>query len=617
MRPKEAIQNSPKDVKSILHKSIAILFGVIAVVAVYQVFKHYLSIDLINLLHDLFMLKNLPSLGEDSSYGILFVLGILTSVHCIGMCGGIAMSQTIGKVENLQDKRKDIKNLMLPSALYNLGRIISYTFIGGLVGGLGQVLSFNGLLKGLVPIAGGILMIVMGIKLLGIFPALRKFNIPVPSFVARKLVNQNNYTPFIVGILTGLMPCGPLQIVQLYALGTRSVVIGALSMFVFSVGTVPALLVFGMLNSFISKKNSNRILKFSAALVVVLGFVMIGRGLALSGINLNFMGKSNVNTDGIAKIEGNFQKVVTKIESGSYPSIIVQKGIPVKWTITADKESLNQCNNEITIPKLNINKKLTVGENIIEFTAENEGEIVYTCWMGMIKGNIYVVSDLNRIPENIILSKNDKDNVETSGCRMGNSEGEYSPGLNSNNCDEKEACKMGKEKEACKMDMGKEICNMEKNKSGKECESIENNRLNAENSAADKTVKEKDEALDAVNRSINEKQKETKGEEHKKAADEIKFETWEGYLIDKHCFEIIKPENETRACLLMDECVDSGYGIAVEQGDGSYKFLEFDEKGHQLAYEQLKKLTKNSGFKVIVKGILNGNIINVYELSVN
>ncbi|AEV68880.1 sulfite exporter TauE/SafE family protein [Acetivibrio clariflavus] len=599
MRPKEAIQNSPKDVKSILHKSIAILFGVIAVVAVYQVFKHYLSIDLINLLHDLFMLKNLPSLGEDSSYGILFVLGILTSVHCIGMCGGIAMSQTIGKVENLQDKRKNIKNLMLPSALYNLGRIISYTFIGGLVGGLGQVLSFNGLLKGLVPIAGGILMIVMGIKLLGIFPALRKFNIPVPSFVARKLVNQNNYTPFIVGILTGLMPCGPLQIVQLYALGTRSVLIGALSMFVFSVGTVPALLVFGMLNSFISKKNSNRILKFSAALVVVLGFVMIGRGLALSGININFMGKSNVNTDGIAKIEGNFQKVVTKVDAGSYPSIIVQKGIPVKWTITADKESLNQCNNEITIPKLNINKKLTVGENIIEFTAENEGEIVYTCWMGMIKSNIYVVSDLKQIPENITLLRDNKDNTESSSCSMSNLEGEYSPGSNSNNCNEKEACRM------------------EKDKSGEECDKMGNNRLSAECSTTDKSVKGKGEMSDAVNHSIHEKQKVPTGEEQKKAADEIKFKTWEGYLIDKHCFEIMKPENETRACLLMEECADSGYGIAVKQNDGNYKFYMFDEKGHQLAYEQLNKLTKNSGFKVIVKGTLTENIINVYEFSVN
>lgn len=599
MRPKEAIYNNSKSIKSIFYKSVPVLFGVIAVIAVYQVSKHHMSIDLIGLVYDLFMLKNLPSLGEDSSYSLLFILGILTSVHCIGMCGGITMSQTIRRAENLQDKRKDIKGLMLPSALYNLGRVVSYTFIGGLVGGLGQVLSFNGLLKGVVPIVGGILMIIMGIKLLGIFPVLRKFNIPVPSFAAKKLVNQNNYTPFIVGILTGLMPCGPLQIVQLYALGTRSVLIGALSMFVFSVGTVPALLAFGMLNSFISKKNSNRILKFSAALVVVLGFVMIGRGLALSGINLNFMGGSNVTCEGVAKIEGNFQRVTTKLEPGSYSPIVVQKGIPVKWTITADKESLNECNNAITIPKLNINKKLTVGENLIEFTAEKEGEIVYTCWMGMIKSSIYVVSDLNQIPENITLSKADKDSEEASNCSMSNLEGGYSFGSNCIDPDENTAL------------------NTEEDEPGKGCIGMEKGQLGNCGKAMDEIVDKKVELSDAVNHSIPKNQEDTKEEIDREINSQVKVETWEGYLIDKHCFEIMKPEKETRACLLMDECVDSGYGIAVERDDGNYEFFIFDEKGHQIAYDKLNELTKNTGFKITVKGTLTGNIISVSELSIN
>jgi sulfite exporter TauE/SafE len=249
MEPKEVIDNNSKVTRNVIITIGSVLFGILALIAVYQILKHYMHVDLVKFAYDLFMLKYLPTLGNDSSYGLLFILGVLTSVHCIGMCGGIAMSQTINKGENLKGKKRDIKGLMLPSALYNFGRVISYTFIGGLVGGLGQILSFNGVMKGIVPIVGGVLMIIMGIKLLGIFPQLRRFNIPVPSFVAKKLVSQNSYTPFIVGILTGLMPCGPLQIVQLYALGTRSVFIGALSMFVFSLGTLPALFIFLQINN--------------------------------------------------------------------------------------------------------------------------------------------------------------------------------------------------------------------------------------------------------------------------------------------------------------------------------------------------------------------------------
>lgn len=87
------------------------------------------------------------------------------------------------------------------------------------------------------------------------------------------------------------------------------------------------------------------------------------------------------------------------MESGSYTPIIVQKGIPVRWTIKAEKSDLNGCNNPVTIPKYNIQKKLVPGDNIIEFTPEEEGNIIYTCWMGMISSNIKVVGNLDNVSE--------------------------------------------------------------------------------------------------------------------------------------------------------------------------------------------------------------------------
>lgn len=85
------------------------------------------------------------------------------------------------------------------------------------------------------------------------------------------------------------------------------------------------------------------------------------------------------------------QEIKTALEPSSYPELTVRKGIPVKWTITADRQSLNFCNNEIVIPAYGISRKLAAGENTIEFTPAEAGVIPYSCWMGMIQSTITVV----------------------------------------------------------------------------------------------------------------------------------------------------------------------------------------------------------------------------------
>lgn len=559
-------QNSLRQNKKSSTAIYTISIGTVVIFLVYFALKQLFHFDLVDLIYNLFMLKYLPAIGSDVGYGLLFVIGILTSFHCIGMCGGIAMSQTIRCGEQQISNTKH-GGWLGPTTLYNLGRVFSYTLVGGVVGGLGRVLSFNGIFRGIIPILGGIFMIIMGINLIGVLPVLRKLNLTLPSFAARRIMGKKNHTPLLVGMLTGLMPCGPLQIVQLYALGTKSIAVGALSMLVFSLGTLPALFIFGAINSFISKKYSKKILKLCAAFVVVLGFVMISRGLALSGINLHLFHQEEVSADGISKIQGSIQLVTTELKSGSYTPITVQKGVPLKWTIIADKETLNECNNAITIPKLNLNKKLVAGENVIEFTPETEGKLIYTCWMGMIKSSITVVSDLTAISVgNTALTANDqvKQVKNETKCNMG----DLSSDSTGNN-------KMSG-------------CGADNNIDQLQERKIENNE------------KKKSEIATGV-----------KKEDPSKAD----IQTWEGYLIDKHCFEIMKPEKETRACLLMEECESSGYGIAVKQSDESYKYFLFDKKGHCLAFDYLNKATKNTGFKLAVKGCLDGKVISVVELN--
>jgi len=341
----------------------------------------------------------IPQINQSMGYGILFIVGMMTSLHCVAMCGGINLSVCVSyKAANENNSRL---SSLKPSFLYNSGRILSYTIIGGLVGALGASISFSGAAKGIVAVISGFFMIIMGLNMLNIFPWLRKLNPRMPKFFGNKIhSNKDNYGPFFIGLLNGLMPCGPLQAMQLYALGTGSFAAGALSMFMFSLGTVPLMFGFGAVSSVISGKFTHKMMKVSAVLVIALGVVMVSRGMALSGFvipSIPFGTGSAVKEQGVAVLKDGIQEVTSKVSPGSYEPITVQKGVPVKWIIKAGKGDINGCNNEIIIPKFNISKKLEIGDNIIEFIPAESGTYVYSCWMGMIWSKITVVDDLNNI----------------------------------------------------------------------------------------------------------------------------------------------------------------------------------------------------------------------------
>ena len=341
---------------------------------------------------------NLDSKLVGASYFMLFFIGVLTSIHCVGMCGGIMLSQSINK--DGKSKFEAIK----PSLLYNAGRVVSYTILGAIVGALGSALSLtSGMMAGLQLFAAAF-MIIMGLNMSG-FSIFRKLNIKLPwSFCSMK---NKPKTPFLVGLLNGLMPCGPLQAMQLYALGTGSYFKGGLSMFLFSLGTVPLMMGFGAISGFLSKDNTKSILKFSGILVVVLGLIMGSRGLALAGVNLPslsennslFLNSSNAPTENKgnkAVIENGVQVVrIVADENGYTPNAVyVQKGKPVKLIV--EGKALNSCNGTFVIPSLKIQKKLQQGENVFEFTP-NTSDISFSCGMGMIRGIIKVSDNLEGI----------------------------------------------------------------------------------------------------------------------------------------------------------------------------------------------------------------------------
>lgn len=106
----------------------------------------------------------------------------------------------------------------------------------------------------------------------------------------------------------------------------------------------------------------------------------------------NYNSYSSLET---AKINGNVQEITTNLEPNTFPAIVVQKGIPVKWTMVADETNLSYCNNQIVIPTFNMEQNINVGENVMQFTPTETGVIPYSCWMGMVSSSIVVVDDIN------------------------------------------------------------------------------------------------------------------------------------------------------------------------------------------------------------------------------
>ena len=317
----------------------------------------------------------IPTIGNNITYGMLFITGLLTSIHCISMCGAINLMATFTK-ENKVNLKKPI--------FYNLGRLISYTFLGGIVGLIGSVISVNEKINGLIIIFASIIMFLMSLSMLNVI----KFRLP--KLKLKNMIKTNN--SFIVGLLNGFMPCGPLQAMQVYALSTGSFIKGMLSMFLFCLGTIPLMFSIGVVLNVVNGRKRIILNKVASVLILLLSIGMLFRGLSTIGINYNTL-FNNYKNYTASTIYNDYQEVKIDLSYGSYDDIIVKKGNKVKLIINVQEKYLTGCNNVLMINEFNIKKKLEVGENIIEFTPDKVGTYKMSCWMNMINNNIKFIDD--------------------------------------------------------------------------------------------------------------------------------------------------------------------------------------------------------------------------------
>jgi len=210
-----------------------------------------------------------------------FLIGILGSMHCAGMCGGLVTTLSMGR------SRVWVTGLMA----YQFGRISTYTLLGMIAGIIGSVITgiaWFSQAQFYLSILAGIMMITFGLHIAGWMPdpftriisRFYKFT-GLGQWVATARTSTNPASWYFVGALNGLLPCGLVYAALSLNLAVGNPVRSSVGMFLFGLGTIPSMMLVPVIFQKLTTKIRARTIKVAAMLVVLVGVVTMLRGTGL------------------------------------------------------------------------------------------------------------------------------------------------------------------------------------------------------------------------------------------------------------------------------------------------------------------------------------------------
>ena len=225
-----------------------------------------------------------------------FVVGLVGSLHCIGMCGPIAIALPVPTSSNL--------SFLTGRILYNLGRVVTYSFLGAILGLLGGRIALTG--------AQQIVSVVLGVIVIVAVILPRRYK----NYFAQHSIVQNLARPlksnigvlfkkgtfsamFLIGILNGFLPCGLVYVALAGAIASGDAISGAAVMILFGLGTVPAMFAASVFGKFINIGIRTKIRKAVPVFAILLGVIFILRGmnLGIKFISPNINAQTEVSSE--------------------------------------------------------------------------------------------------------------------------------------------------------------------------------------------------------------------------------------------------------------------------------------------------------------------------------
>ena len=212
-------------------------------------------------------------------FEIGFFMGLIGSVHCIGMCGPLVMALPIAHQTNFQKWQSIF--------LYHAGKITSYTMLGILLGLFGSQLPLYGVQENLSIVMGSIMLLyviyVFVIKAKRA-PQFLQFNILYKIIIKRMgvLFKSKNRTVFyLIGLLNGLLPCGMIYVALTSAIATQNIMQGGVIMAFFGLGTMPALIMVAIGGQYFGIVFRKKIQSLLPVIIFSMGVLLILRGMNL------------------------------------------------------------------------------------------------------------------------------------------------------------------------------------------------------------------------------------------------------------------------------------------------------------------------------------------------
>jgi sulfite exporter TauE/SafE/copper chaperone CopZ/plastocyanin len=386
-----------------------------------------------------FALKNSPlaslvNVTSSSSLPTFFFFGLFAGFStCAALVGGLLLSlaKQWGQIYAREEK---FLTKLQPYLLFNLGRILSFALLGGIIGLVGAKIKFSLGFTAILILLVSLLMVALGLQMLGI-KYFQKFQITLPRFITRKIADEKNFQgkfmPILMGAFTFFLPCGFTLTAQSLALISGSFWQGAAIMFFFALGTAVGLLAIGFSSvKFLEKPHlSEKFLKVAGTLVLFFAFYNFNAQLnvlglpSLSDLKLDSFAqaiyqKNSFNDKDLPPIVNGKQIIKMKASRYGYePNYFkVRVGIPVRWEI--EDVGTSGCTNAIVAKGLFPDEiPLTPGKvSVKEFTPTRPGKYKFSCWMGMVSGIIEVVEKKGSSSNsNSVLAANNQNDVILSG----------------------------------------------------------------------------------------------------------------------------------------------------------------------------------------------------------
>ena len=340
-----------------------------------------------------------PTISSAIGLGTVFIVGITAAFStCLAVVGGLLLSVSA----TWNDTKRSLSHAerFEPLFLFNVGRLTGYFFLGGVVGIIGKTLALSTKASGVLTILIALVMILLGLRILRLIPK-EYCSLPFPrswNTSMKKLARSRNpLAPLLLGILTFFIPCGFTQSMQLLALGSGSFLAGASIMFIFALGTLPALLGISMLSAFTEGKKARLFTRFSAVLVLLLGILNVQSGFALMGIDVTESLRAALapRTPEIShnvSINQNGQQIISLnvSDAGFSPAMMTIAPGKETWIYANAPHGISGCAASIVAPAYGISTVVKQGENWLGPIKNPESDFLITCSTGVLRANVHV-----------------------------------------------------------------------------------------------------------------------------------------------------------------------------------------------------------------------------------